>query len=275
LIQKKFADRVVEIIKNDKNVIGVALGGSMITNEIDEFSDLDIVLVTANKISVDKEKMLTYANRFGSLLTAFTGEHVGDTRVLICLYDKPLLHVDIKFLTLQEFHTRVENPLILFDTKNQLLNVINSTKAEHSFPGYQWIEDRFWCWIHYEAVKLGREEYFEALNFLGFLREIALSPLLQIRNKNLPKGLRRVEKILSGPDLEKLKSTIAKYELTSIFESLNNAINIYRELRRDLYPSDIKLKTEAEKKCIEYLRQIKKVIISNNKKQNHFKNNFN
>ncbi|MDQ3020335.1 MAG: aminoglycoside 6-adenylyltransferase [Bacteroidota bacterium] len=262
MIQKDFADKVVQRIKDDKNVIGVALGGSMITDEIDEFSDLDIVLVTSNKISIDKKKMLTYANKFGSLLSAFTGEHVGDTRVLICLYDKPLLHVDIKFLTLREFHTRVEDPIILFDTKNQLLNVINSTKAEHYFPGYQWIEDRFWCWIHNGALKLGRSEYFEAINFIAFLREKVISPLLLIKNKSLPKGLRRVEKKLSGQDLERLKSTIAKYDKNSIYESLNNIISIYRSLRKDLYPSDIRLKPEAEKKSVEYFMQIKKVIDS-------------
>jgi predicted nucleotidyltransferase len=270
LIQKDFANRVVEIIRDDKNVIGIALGGSMITNEIDEFSDLDLVLVTANKVSDDKKKMLKYANRFGPLLTAFTGEHVGDPRLMICLYDKPLLHVDIKFLTLQEFHTRVEDPLILHDTKDQLLTVINSTKAKHYFPGYQWIEDRFWCWIHYEAAKLGRGEYFEALNGLAFLREIVLSPLLQIKNKNLPKGVRRVEKKLSKTDLEKLKSTVAKYDVTSIYESLNNIINIYRTLRKDLYPQDIKLKTEMEKRSIEYFGKIIKVINPNNNKAKSF-----
>lgn len=259
MIQKDFVNRVVEKIKGDKNVIGIALGGSMITGETDEFSDIDLILVTTSKISGDKKNMLKYANRFGVLLTAFTGEHVGDPRVLICLFDKPLLHVDIKFLTLQEFHIRVEDPLILHDTKNQLLNVINSTKTEHYFPGCQWIEDRFWCWIHYEAAKLGRGEYFEALHFLDFLREKVLSSLMQIRNKNLPTGMRRVEKKLPAPDLKKLKSTVAKYDMNSIFESLDNVIRIYRTLRKDLFPSDIKLNTEAEKKCMEYLRQIKKL----------------
>ena len=96
MIQKDFAERVVKIIRNDTNVLGLAVAGSWITNEIDEFSDLDLVLVTSEAVSPDKEKMLAYAKTFGKLLTGFTGEHVGEPRLLICLYDDPLLHVDIK-----------------------------------------------------------------------------------------------------------------------------------------------------------------------------------
>ena len=34
------------------------------------------------------------------LLAAFTGEHVGEPRLLICLYRSPLLHVDLKYVSL-------------------------------------------------------------------------------------------------------------------------------------------------------------------------------
>src|SRR5687767_11602554 len=98
MIQQTFASNIVSIIKNDPFIIGLAAAGSWITNELDEYSDLDLVLITKSKISDDKEKMIGYARRFGNLISAFTGEHVGEPRVLICLYDEPLLHVDIKFL---------------------------------------------------------------------------------------------------------------------------------------------------------------------------------
>ena len=93
--------------------------------------------------------MMDYARHFGDLISGFTGEHVGEPRVLICLYDKPLLHVDIKFLTLPEFYDRVENPVVLFERNNQLSDIINSTNAVWPQPDFQWIEDRFWTWVHY------------------------------------------------------------------------------------------------------------------------------
>ena len=76
---------------------------------------MDLVLVTKKKIGGDKERMLDYARSFGDFISGFTGEHVSETRLLVCLYDNPFLHVDIKFLTLPEFYSRVENPVVLFE----------------------------------------------------------------------------------------------------------------------------------------------------------------
>lgn len=73
--------------------------------------------------------MMLYAKSFGDFISGFTGEHVGEPRVLICLYDNPLLHVDIKFLTLPEFQTRIENPILLFERNNELTEIISHTKA--------------------------------------------------------------------------------------------------------------------------------------------------
>lgn len=88
-MQRKFIDGVVEKISADKNVVGLAVGGSFITNEVDEYSDVDLILVTSEKISADVNRMVTYAKAFGDFITGFTGEHVGEPRVLICLYDNP------------------------------------------------------------------------------------------------------------------------------------------------------------------------------------------
>jgi hypothetical protein len=251
MIQKQFADKVVGIIKSDKSIIGLAAAGSWITNEIDEFSDLDLILVTKNKITDDKEIMLEYANRFGKLLTGFTGEHVREPRVLICLYDDPLLHVDIKFVTLEEFHTRIEKPVILFDTDNQLQNAISNSKAKFPYPDYQWIEDRFWVWIHYIVLKIGRGEYFEALDGLSFIRSVVLGPLLLIKNEKLPRGVRKLESQLDPKELETLKQTIATHNLSLLFHALKNCVDLYRGLRKSLYDSGVSLQTEAEKRVIE------------------------
>ncbi|MGF1923251.1 MAG: nucleotidyltransferase domain-containing protein, partial [Bacteroidia bacterium] len=172
MIQFEFANKARTVLETDDNIIGLAVAGSWITNEIDEFSDLDLILVTKEKISGDKNMMLDYARRLGDFLSGFTGEHVGEPRVLICLFDNPLLHVDIKFLTLEEFHTRIETPTLLLDRNGQLQDAINNSQAKFPFPNYQWIEDRFWTWIHYALLKIGRGEYLEAYDFLGFLRMV-------------------------------------------------------------------------------------------------------
>src|SRR5688572_30301299 len=235
VIQKQFAEKVVEIVKNDQSVIGLAVGGSWLSNELDEFSDLDLVLITKEKVSDDKEKMVAYAEQFGKLISAFTGEHVGEPRVLICLYDDPLLHVDIKFLVLDELRKRVEDPVVLFERDKALTEIMNFSKEEWVQHDHQWYEDRFWTWIHYAALKLGRGEYFEAFDFLGDLRIHVLAPLLLEINNKPPRGLRRVEKYLPPNDLKALETTLADYNPKSIKQAIENAVELYRNIRKELF----------------------------------------
>ncbi len=255
--QKHFIDEVVRRIKNDEDVVGLGVAGSFTSNEVDEFSDVDLILVTNKKITPDLEKMVSYARSFGDYLNGFTGEHVGDPRVLICLYDNPLLHVDIKFITLDEFEHRVEDPIIVFDREKALENVIASTESSWPKPDYQWIEDRFWTWVHYATLKLGRGENFEALDFLSFMRVTVTAPLLQIKNGRLPRGLRKVELNLNNQDLKQLIDTVAQYDVNSIFISLENTIRLYQELRLAVFPTTIILREQVEKKTLTFLQDVK------------------
>lgn len=258
MIQKLFAEKVIETLKEDQSVIGLAVAGSWLLNEIDEFSDLDLILVTKEKVSDDQAKMLSYANRFGHLISAFTGEHVGEPRLLICLFDNPLLHVDIKFLTVEEFGPRVENPILLIDRENQLQKILNITEAKFPIPDYQWIEDRLWTWVHYTLLKIGRGEYFEAYDFFSFLRMVVFGPLLHIKTGNLPRGVRKVETQLRPEDFDSLKATIANYDKESLITALENVIELYRKLRIDLFSPSVKLNFNAENAVMDYLDKIKK-----------------
>lgn len=256
MIQRDFADKAKTVLKPDDNVIGLAVAGSWLTNEIDEFSDLDLILVTKQKISNDKNLMLDYAKRLGNFLSGFTGEHVGEPRVLICLYDNPLLHVDIKFVTIDEFHSRIETPTLLIDKNGQLEKAINNSQAKFPYPDYQWIEDRFWTWIHYALLKIGRGEYLEAYDFMGFLRMIVFGPLLHIKNGNLPRGVRKVETDLEDEDLAKLKLTIPAYDRQSLLDSLRNAVSLYRQLRTELFGNNVILQNDTDKKVMNYFDEI-------------------
>jgi hypothetical protein len=151
-----FINNAIAVLQESEEMIGLAVAGSRITNETDAFSDLDLVLVSTTRIADDPNQMKAVANQFGTVLSAFTGEHVGEPRVLICLYENPLLHVDIKFLTPDEFYDRVENPVVVWERDNQLTTIIENTTSAWPYPDYQWIEDRFWVWIHYATLKIGR-----------------------------------------------------------------------------------------------------------------------
>jgi len=256
MIQVEFANRAKKILELDDNVIGLAVAGSWLTNEIDEFSDLDLILVTQQKVSGDKNLMIDYAKKLGDFLSGFTGEHVGEPRVLICLYNNPLLHVDLKFVTLDEFRSRIETPTLLIDKNRQLENAISNSQAKFPYPDYQWIEDRFWTWVHYALLKIGRGEYLEAFDFFGFLRMVVFGPLLHIKNDNLPRGVRKVETELEDEDLNKLKQTIPNYNRQSLLDSLKNAVSLYRQLRTSLFDDKVLLQKATEQKVMIYFEDI-------------------
>lgn len=256
MIQVEFTNRAKAILEKDNSVLGLAVGGSWLTKQIDEFSDLDLIIVTREKVSNNKGLMLTYAKKLGHFLSGFTGEHVGEPRVLICLYDQPLLHVDLKFLTLDELAERVETPTLLIDQDGLLEKTLASAEAKFPSPDHQWIEDRFWTWVHYALLKIGRGEYMEALDFFGFLRMVVFGPLLHLKNGNLPHGVRKVEADLPEEDLKKLLATVPNYDQASLLQSLRNAVNLYQQLRVSLFANDVQLNIDAEGAVMRYFDEI-------------------
>lgn len=258
MIQRQFAWKAAEVVERDDTLVGLAVGGSWLNDMLDEYSDLDLVLVTKGNVSGNKLQMLEYAKRFGHLLAGFTGEHVGEPRLLICLYAEPLLHVDIKFVTLEEFHARIETPVVLADINGLLKQAILSSDATFPLPDYQWIEDRFWIWIHYALLKIGRGEYFEALDFISYLRSTVLGPLLHLKNGNLPRGVRKVETQLDANDLQELKDTVATYNKQALISALENCITLYKKLRTILFGRNIILQQSAEQNVMVFFKEIKR-----------------
>ncbi|MBM9590227.1 aminoglycoside 6-adenylyltransferase [Leptospira sp. 201903075] len=255
-IFETYLENLITVVKSDTRILAVCWAGSAIAGELDKYSDLDIVLVTENHVTFPPDEMKQFANQIGNLLVGFTGEHVGENRLLICLYNSPLLHVDLKFVQIQDFHVRIENPKIIFDRYNQIPTIYKNTDAVWPKPNFQWIEDRFWVWIHYVATKLGRGEFFEAIDFLSFLRANVLGPMLHLKYDKNPRGVRKLDFLLSQPDLESLKATLPVYEFNSIFNSIFASIQLYCEMRDFLTPNLIRHEI-AEKKSIQYLKDLK------------------
>ncbi len=75
-------------LERDARIVGVAAGGSFLADAMDEFSDLDLVLATEphahEEVMLDRIRI---AGTLGSLVAAFKGEHVGEPRCIICLYE--------------------------------------------------------------------------------------------------------------------------------------------------------------------------------------------
>ncbi len=250
-------ERAIDAAERDARVVGLLLGGSAVSGGTDEFSDLDLVVVVrAGDQPAAPSDGRRFAERLGPLLACFTGEHVGEPRLLICLFGPPLLHVDLKFVTLRDLSTRVEDPIVLWEREPGLLaRALQGTTAEWPAPDLQWIEDRFWVWVHYVAAKIGRGELYECLDALAALRRLVFGPLLSLEAGARSEGARRLEQ-RAGELSTDLEATVGDLSRAGCVEALRASVDLYRKLRERVDAGGLSRRTEAERLSDAYLEAV-------------------
>lgn len=224
--QRLLLDSVLAAVGADQRIEALLGMGSLATGGFDPQSDFDFVVV--GEIPAGDRR--AFADRMGSLLAAFTGEHVGDPNLLICLYGSPLLHVDFKFAARSALTRFGERPVVLWardpSATERWLSEIPVGRTQ---PDAQWFEDRAWLWLHYGATKWARGEYFEAISTLDFFRSMVLGPMLQRAAGRAMRGQRRLEQIPGA--LEALLPTLAGHDAKTVRRGLTEAAALYVELR--------------------------------------------
>jgi hypothetical protein len=252
-VHERFAETVVAVLRSDDRIDGVAVGGSWLGRQMDEHSDLDLVIgVAPVHHAAVMEERAALAARLGNLLASFAGDFLGEPRLLICLFGPPLLHVDLKFVATPDLVHRVEDPEVLWERDGSLTRAMATAPAHWPAPDLQWIEDRFWTWVHYAATKLARGELFEVIDFLGFLRRVVLGPLAAVADGARSNGARRLER--SAPaSLDALRLTVATYERASCVAAVRTSIALYRALRGRLAGAALVRRDEAEALAVRFL----------------------
>ena len=230
-VHQIFVERALNELREDPRILGLLAGGSLLSGKMDAFSDLDLIVVyePSSRETIMDQRLLI-AGKLGQLLSAFTGEHVGDSRVIICLYGPQPLHVDLKFVTPAELVDRIENPLILWERDTAIQGILDRTQPASPFVDPQWVEDRFWVWVHYAATKLGRGEIFELVDMITFIRSTVLGPFIHMRHGNIPRGVRKLEQEYPDEAAE-LSESVPSYSTESCYNALLVSIRIYRRLR--------------------------------------------
>lgn len=141
---RAFLERALAAAPAVDGIVGLAAGGSFIAGEMDEFSDLDLVLAVEPGAwpEILERQQAVAAELDPSFLAGFTGEHVGEPRLLVCLYGPPLLHVDLKFVSLDDAHERIEDPVILWEVDGCLTAAFARAAPRYPHADPDWIEDR-------------------------------------------------------------------------------------------------------------------------------------
>lgn len=252
-----FLDNAIAKLSPDARILGVAVAGSWITQTTDDYSDLDLVIVIDDLFYIQALKdRYSFAERLGNILSVFPGDHLGDPqKLLICMYGNPLMRVDLKFIKLSDLEQRIENPVVAWERDGLLTQKMAESTFAHPMPRMQWIEDRFWVWIHYATAKLGRGELFEVIDFLSFIRSQVLGPLSSVKNKQLPRGSRKLESV-SPEDFADLQKTVASYDRKSCADAIYASILLYQKLRVDIAGDRLVKLEDAEKAAIKYLNEV-------------------
>jgi len=247
-------DAVATLATADPRVIGVLPVGSAVTGTMDQFSDLDFAIVGRDDALADLLRgAQEFAAKAGPLLSAFTGEHVREPGLLLCLYGPPPVRVDYKFLADRDLDRRVEDGRIIWQRDGLIDVAFNRAAANWPSSSPQWMEDRFWTWIFNGATKLGRGELFACLEEIAFLRRVVLAPLVAQSRGHRPSGVRRFEQI--APDLvPALQATVGDYTPTECARALRATIDLYRHLRA--MDPEVVHRRAAEAATVHYLDEI-------------------
>lgn len=256
---QKFVDQAKAQLSQDARILGLAATGSWIRGALDQFSDLNLLVVSEAPIAL-REEMQEVALRLGTCLASFTGEHRNAPEILTCLFEGPLLHVDLKFIALKELEERSENPAILWEREGALTRTLETSKPRSSAHSLQWMEDRFWAWLHYASQRLGRGEIFEALDMLALLRSQVLGPLIMIKSQQIPCGVHRLERFAGESEIEALRCTVSSYDAARCEQALKAAAKLYLDLRETLAPADLQRNRRAEMASVRYLHEVGEIV---------------
>ena len=102
------------------------------------------------------------------------------------------------------------------------------------------------------ASKIGRGEFFEALDFTAFLRARVLGPLALKEASAQPSGVRHVERVAPAR-ARQMQETVARYDARDLVSALRAAVALYRELRNRAGVETLKRRNEAEAAALDYL----------------------
>jgi hypothetical protein len=153
------------------------------------------------------------------------------TQPLFCLSYRPEMFL-LRLLTIRKCSQILitSKIFVTIGLEFSIRQTFASSSGAYPSPNEQWIEDRFWIWVHYGTGKVARGELFEALDFISYLRGTVLAPLGLLREGYKPSGVRKIEQF--APALaEALRGTVALHEQESCYLALERCIEIYRSLR--------------------------------------------
>ena len=251
--QKEFLDRAVSIAEKDARFVGLALHEA--ADHEREFTSLELVFVCTPLAFGDCAGDLKgVAEALGPILLRYEQEKSDAEYELSCLYDEPLRRIDLRLLPTDGV-ALLHAPQILWDRDETLAKELAKHRDVTPPLDLQWMEDRFWLWLHGAAEALRQGAIFEALHQMSCLRTRILAPLL-LKKQALPSDALLALDTAGGDEISSLRATVPLYDARSCELSLREAAKLYVGLRETLAPENLRRHRRAEMAVMRHLHQV-------------------
>lgn len=234
-----FMDRFITACQNDERVVAALLVGSYAKDLADEYSDLDLYLVTT-----DDDYKNFVADRFKFIRELGEPLFMED-------FDRPdfffLIFPDGSEVEISFGHESQLNELftepykVLLDRKNVMVGIVprerEVNEAEQSEKLRRLI---YWFWheLSHFTIALARGELWWAQGQLGALRLYCIN-LVRLRNDFSDQevgeeGYFKIEKAIPVEQLSALKNTYCPMEAAAVLESAQVIVPFFRDLAKSL-----------------------------------------
>lgn len=255
-LQADLLRRVVELFHSDDRVEALVLGGSLARREGDEWSDVDVYVVTADSDFDDVfAERHTAAAAVGRPVAQFTVPAAGSGSTdLIVLFDD-VVKLDLMYYRASEIqpHRKWAHALVLKDVRGLMGEVRQKSSdiALTALPDEQLLrlDQQFWVWCLFAFGKIRRGERWAALDALHEIRTAAVIPLLLAVAGQHDEGYRRLETKL-GKGEGPLARTVASLDADSQLAALRQEIDLFAAARRSLFSSRGLIVNEAAEAAI-------------------------
>jgi hypothetical protein len=214
-----------------EDIVGMVIGGSFASEEADEYSDLDLQLAVEPEAFDEVAANLPgIAKAAGTIVAAFTAEHIGLPAMLIVLYDD-LVHADFQPVAVPGIGERNAGlpAFLLWERAGRIRSSLSAQPPkEDAAAQVAWFEARMWTWSWYIQAKVLRGELHEALDGLQYVRGNVLFRLLAMHRGELSSGARRAEQRM-GAWMERFDATVPVLTRESALDALRATMSLYME----------------------------------------------
>jgi predicted nucleotidyltransferase len=241
-VHRALLERAVDCFSDDDRIAGIILGGSLAYGTADFYSDVDLYIIARGEsfdTVFDEREAATLA--IGYPLFRFAVDPIpGGSRDYIVTRLGPV-KLDLMYYRESEMlpAPKWAGCRVLKDMSGLMDDVLaRSRDITPSAPAPEVLlklDQRFWTLCWYVFGKIMRGELWEALDGIHTMRSDAILPMLDWMAGRPHEGYRRLERKLDPEITTRLASTLAPLEAGLLYDALQAAMALFRDLRGPLF----------------------------------------